>query len=659
MKKIICLSILFSAFSFAVFSQNLSLKYGTITDDELKMKVYDKDTSAVAVVFYSNTDCYYDYNNGFKIVTEKKKKIKILKQDGTDEANIIIPYYEENSSNRDQIVGLEAIAYNLENGNISKSKLEKKYIFNENIGKNYYHQKFTIPNVKVGTVIEYKYKIISDRYFDVPDQYFQEDIPIINIRYEVRVPDYFIYNIETKGYQQFSVENTEGHQNFSLIDRGEIATVSANTKEAIYSLQNVPALKDEPYVWDKDDYRAAVIYELSSTNFPGDIFRTYSTTWATIENTLKEKSDFMPNINRSNPFKDEIKKLTSNLPTDIEKINAVYTFVKKQIKWNDKYAFFDNDPKEALKKGTGTNAQINALLIKALKDIGFNAYPVLISQRSNGRLPYTYPSIDKLSTFVVGISTTDGKILYLDGSSKYGGINLLPMELLVDRAYAMNDYASQKWVDLSSLTKNIESVYILAKMDADGKLHAKMNRSLTNIEAYYFKSNYFGSKDSLQYVQQLETKNNIKIDSLILTGTDALTDKIDEIMVFDKTFETSGDFIYINPMLFTHIAENKFTQSDRKLPIEFPYPQLYSYFINIQVPDGYTIAELPKSTRISFNENKGRCSYVIGQNGNVIQLNYKFDLSQILFPTSDYNTIKEFWGQAAIKNNEMVVLKKL
>lgn len=659
MKKFICLSFLFMTFSITSFSQNLSLKYGTITDDELKMKVYDKDTSAVAVVLYCFTDCYYDYNNGFKIVTEKKKKIKILKQDGTDKANVVIPYYEENSASRDIIIGLEAISYNLENGNVSKSKLEKKYIFNENISKNFYHQKFTIPNVKVGSVIEYKYKIVSDRFFDVPNQYLQEDIPIVTIKYEVKVPDYFIYNIETKGYQEFSVQSTADNQNFSIIDRGEISTVSVNTKNAVYSLQNVPALKDEPYVWDKDDYRSAVNYELSSTNFPGDIFRSYSTTWGTIENTLREKSDFIPNINKSNPFKDEIKSLTANLPSETEKIQAVFTFIKNKIKWNDKYAFFDNDPKEALKKGTGTNAQINALIIKALKDIGFNAFPVLISQRSNGRLPYSYPSIDKLSTYLVGISTQEGQNIYLDGSSKYGGINLLPVELLVDRAYAMNDYASEKWVNLSSLTRNIESVYILAKMNSEGKLHAKMNRSLSNIEAYYFKNSYFSAKDSTTFIEQFETKNNIKIDSFTITGTDMLSDKVEEIMVFNKDFEISGDFIYINPMLFAHIAENKFTQSDRKLPIEFPYPQTYSYFVNIEIPNGYTISELPKSSRISLNDNQGKCSYIIGQSGNAIQLSYKFDLSQILFPTTDYNMIKEFWGQTAIKNNEMVVLKKL
>ena len=659
MKKNLLLSFLFAATFILGFSQNYSLKYGNITDDELKMKVYDKDTSAVAVVLYSSTECYYDYQDGFKVITEKRKKIKILKQEGTDEATVVIPYFNERPSYRDQITGLEATCYNIENGTTQKSKLEKKYIFDENISKYFYHQKFTIPNVKVGSVIEYKYKITSDRYGDVPDQFLQEEIPIVNVKYEVRVPEYFIYNVATKGYETISVDTKDAVQNFSLINGGNIYTVNCNRKDVTYSMLNVPALKDEPYVWDKDDYRSAVVYELDATNFPNSFYRTYTNSWATIEKTLKEETEFVNNIKKSSPFKDELKTAIINCKTDIEKIETIYLFIKNRVKWNDDYAFFDNDPKDAVKKGTGTNAQINSLLIRALNDAGLNAFPVLISQRSNGRLPYTYPSIDKLSTYVVGIQTSEGKNVYIDGSSKYGGINLLPVELLVDRGYAMNDYATEKWVNLSTLTKNVESVYINAKMENDGKLKAKMMRSFVSLEAYYYKNKYKSAKDSADYIEQFETKNNLKIDSLNITGLDLLANQSNEEMVFTKNFEINGDFIYINPMLFLHIGENTFTQSDRKLPIEFKYPQIYSYYASIEIPEGYTISELPKSSRISLNDNQGKCSYMIGQNGNLVQINYKFELSQILFPTTDYPMIRDYWGQIVTKNNEMIVLKKL
>lgn len=660
MKKTFLLFLTLSIITFpsTTFSQDFSLKYGKITDDELKMKVYDKDTSAVAVVLYSNTDCYYDYNNGFKVIIEKRKKIKILKQAGTDEANVIIPYFQASSTYRDVIEGLEATAYNIENGSVEKSKLEKKYIFDEEIRKNYYRMKFTIPNVKVGSVIEYKYKIISDRYYDIPDEFLQEDIPIINTVYEVSAPEYFVYNVETRGYENISIDTKPKNQTFTINSSGQIFSVSCSTKDVAYSLKDVPALKDEPYVWDKDDFRSEVRYELSATNFPGEFYKTYSNTWSTIEKTLKDETDFVSNINKSSPYKDEVKPLIEKCTTDNEKIETVYMYIKKNIKWNNTYSFWYNDPREAEKKGTGTNAQINSVLIKTLKDMGFKAYPVLISLRSYGRLPLTYPSIDKLGTFIVGVDTSDGKSIYLDGSSKYGGINLLPTELLVDKGYVMGESTAGKWVDLTSLTRNVESIYINAKMDGDGKLQTKMVQTCTNLNAYDFKQKYFSAKDSMDYVKQFETKNNLSIDSLSIKGVDVLSTQSVATMVFTKDFEINGDYIYINPMLFLHIGENYFTQSDRKLPIEFNYPDIFSYYANIQIPEGYSIAELPKSTKIILGENQGKCTYIIGSNDNSIQLNYKFELNQIIFPTSDYQTIRNYFGQVATKNNEMVVLKK-
>lgn len=659
MKKLILLSIylLFSLLNLSN-AQNISLKFGAVTDDELNMKVYDKDTSAVAVVIYDFGTTYYEYNNGFKVVTEKRKKIKILKQEGTDEATVIIPFFQGNSQYKDIITGLEAYSYNIENGKTEKTKLDKKYLFEEKISSVIFHQKFTIPNVKIGSVIEYKYKITSDRN-SLADQYFQEDIPIMNVKYEVRIPEYYIYNIETRGYENIIVDKKSENQTIAIFDHGNSQNISYNNECITYSLKDVPALKDEPYVWFKNDFRSAVTFELNGTNFPGDFYKSYTSTWNDVEKTLKEKTDFITNINKSNPYKDELKTLLASKTDEISKIETIYKFINGKIKWNDYYAFFDNDAKEAVKKGSGNNAQINSILIKSLKDAGMNAYPVLISQRSQGRLPITHPSIDKLSTYIVGIQTSDNKFLYLDGSSKYGGINILPIELLVDQGYAMNDNITNKWVDLTTLTKNIESTYIEAELHPEGKLTCTMTRTFANLKSYYYKNGYKNAKDSAEFVEKFETKNNLKIDSLTISGLDLLANETKERMVFTKDFEINGDFIYINPMFFLHISENKFTQSDRKLPIEFPYPETYNYYANIKFPDGYEVSELPKSTRLILNDNQGKCSYIIGQSGNNIQINYKFDLSNILFPVSEYNAIRNFWGQAATKNNEMIVLKKM
>lgn len=127
MKRLCSLLLFCIAGTVILWGQEISFKYGKITNDELTMRVYQKDTTAEAVVLYDEGYSYYVYTpeNGFVLQTEFKQKIKILKPEGVDRANIDIPYYYGDGSDRDYINNLEAISYNLEDGKVIKQNLRK------------------------------------------------------------------------------------------------------------------------------------------------------------------------------------------------------------------------------------------------------------------------------------------------------------------------------------------------------------------------------------------------------------------------------------------------------------------------------------------------------------------------------------------------------
>ncbi|HEY6914904.1 MAG TPA: hypothetical protein VI413_09530, partial [Paludibacter sp.] len=60
------------------------------------------------------------------------------------------------------------------------------------------------------------------------------------------------------------------------------------------------------------------------------------------------------------------------------------------------------------------------------------------------------------------------------------------------------------------------------------------------------------------------------------------------------------------------------------------------------IPTNYKVEEIPKSVKITLAENAGRCLYQITQVNNTIQLNYRFDLAQTIFPQTEYNAIRDF-----------------
>ena len=640
-------------------SQQLSIKYGKVTMDELTMSVYQKDTTANAVVLYDMGNTYYSLSNGHLIsTTEYSKKIKILKQEGVDEANIEIPYYNKSSDEREMLSNIEAIAYNLENGKIVKTKLEKKYIFDEELSNRYRRTKFSISNVKIGSVIEIKFNKTSNLLYNIDTWKIQGEIPVIYSFYEIKIPEYFLFNVETRGFENIKVVETPENQQFDL---GSTANgpnlITCTSRNIKYTAIDVPALKDEAYVWCVNDYLSAVRFELKATHFPNEFYKPFSQTWEDLEKYLKD-SDFGQNLKMSNPYKDEIKSLIATTQDDEEKIGKIYKFVKEKIRWNEKYAFYGNKTKEMINQKTGDNSQINMLLLSILKDVNIKAYPVLISRRTHGRLPFTYPSYEMLNTFIVAAQTSDKKTFYMDGSATNGGLNSLPEDLLVDRGRVYCEDETEKWVNLTEIARNQKILIIQATMNSSGTITGNLSTGFSFQEALNYKQRFQAAKDSAEFIDKFQNDNQIVVDSFKITGKDPLSNLVKEEIKFTKTYEDTGGFIYLNPMLFTHITENKFTQSDRKLPIEFNYPNSFILNCNITIPDNYQIVEIPKSIRITLND-KCKCIYHIQQEGNKLNLSYRFDKNQTIFPFTDYGFIKEYFGQISTKNQELVILKKI
>jgi hypothetical protein len=184
-------------------AENKKIKFGKVSMEELEMKVYEQDTSAIAVILYDSGASYFDTeakNNDTDFVCkfERHVRIKILKPEGFDFATFKIPlYYSENGE--EKIGSIKGRTYNLD-GKIIIDKLEKKSIFKEETSPNWKRTKFTMPNIKIGSVIELKYQISSPFYHNFRAWQFQYSIPVIYSKYNTRIPSYFNYQKTTSGY---------------------------------------------------------------------------------------------------------------------------------------------------------------------------------------------------------------------------------------------------------------------------------------------------------------------------------------------------------------------------------------------------------------------------------------------------------------------------
>src|SRR6187551_1252051 len=90
---LICFSLVIS---FTVHAQDHGFSFGQVTSKELDIKIYEKDTAAVAVVLREFGEAYIDNSNDHNLLFEYHTKIKILKKGGTGQADFEIPLRKSN-----------------------------------------------------------------------------------------------------------------------------------------------------------------------------------------------------------------------------------------------------------------------------------------------------------------------------------------------------------------------------------------------------------------------------------------------------------------------------------------------------------------------------------------------------------------------------------
>lgn len=671
MKTNLLAIILFFAF-FCSSTQAQEFKLGKVSIAELEEKEHPKDPSAVAAILFKKGGVKFEYSEseGFQVITTVKTRIKIYKKEGYDWANQEVRYYLDNSLN-ESVSFSDAATYNLVGGKIEKTKLKSDGEFIEKINKYWGQKKIAMPNVKEGSVIEFGYTIKTSITGFLRDWDFQSSIPVNYSEFTTYIPEYYEYKSNQKGYVSINrtVEKKRGSFIINSKERtgGTYVTKTEFTQDKIefeetkttYLAKDLPAMKEEAYVNNIDNYTSSISHELALKNFPNTPIKYYSTDWESVVKTIFEYEDFGPELNKTGYFEDDVNKILTGLNTMPEKISALFNYVKTSVKWNDFKGYSCNEGvKKAYKDKTGNTAEINLMLTAMLRYAGLNANPVLVSTRDNGIT--FFPSRNAFNYVIAAVETPEGLIL-LDATEKYSEPNVLPLRDLNWMGRLIRKDGTSTEVDLMPKTVSREATSMNVDLKGDGLAEGKLRKQIANHKALGFrKENLAINKDS--YLEKLETNNNnIEISDYVRENDLDLSKPIIETFTFKdaKDIEVIDGKIYFSPMLYLVNKENPFKQEVREYPVDFGYPKQEKYNININIPEGFVVESMPQPINIATGENVGAFKYIIANTGSSIQIVITKDINAPIVQADFYPVLKDFFQQMTDKENEKIVLKKI
>ena len=625
MRSLLLSFVFILSFFLTLEAQDYSHEFGKLGGDEIKLTSYVPDKSAEAVVLFDLGKSYFVRSEtSFDVIYERSTRIKIFTESGFKWAEVEIPLYHEGGI-FELIDDIEAFTYNIDDNGLTRTPLNPSTCQDEKLNEYWNIKKMALPNVKEGSIIEYKYRIKSQYKFNLRDWEFQWKIPVIYSEYEVKMIPFYEYVWLLQGADRFSSQRSFQESGVSE----QFGPVTYNNMVHKYIMRNLPAFNDEEYITSINDYIIKLDFQLAKINSVNGTSMDIITTWPALIKELLKEPDFGKFVDKTENETEKIfGKGTLSDKTDKERFDYVLNYVKSNLKWNEynaKYA--SKSLNNILKDKFGNSADLNLLTVGLLNGVGIEAYPVLISTRKNGKIKNDYPFLQSFN-YVLVLAKIDGKNILTDATDILCSNDRIPANCINDQGLIIKK-ENVEWTSLQSVyPSEIQTNLILDSLDRNP--FARIKTLATEYDALALRQTYGENKKKI--IEYLNKDGVNVIDSTVIIQN-ALNIKNPYFVQYNLTYQIDkmNNKLYILPFLGEIISDNPLKQGSRKYPIDMTYPVKRTYISD------------------DFLENEAPLHAII----------FDYYFKDSLYAPNDYLKIKLYFGDIVRKGHEKVVLSGL
>lgn len=625
----------------------------TLTAEDLSLNGIPAAPGAAAAILYFAVE-----TDNTKSSETRSVRLKVLRDKGREWANVEIPY-----------VGKEGQVDSIRARTIDPQGKPSEFsdqIFDREIVKakkyRYSAKVFTLPNVQVGTIIEYSYRTqfrqkIPD-VFKHPEQYL--------------LTASFTYPAATWPVQQ---DLFVRHAHFVLHKAGAIVlqhnlSLSAHDFTDMgkgilqLDLDNIPAYEEEEYSPPEDTLKARVDLYYAAGYYGSDGF------W--VDCSKRWAKDLEPFLKKSKAVDREAARLVSPNDSDEAKLKKLYARVQQiravsyEAGKTDKERKQENlsenkNVEDVLNRGYSYGNQINLLFVALARAAGFEAFPFMVTSRKTAVFLADWPNESQLNAMVVQVRAGN-RLLYLDPATKFCPFGLLPWDeadsggIRIDAVYpARGTTPFLKSAD-AMRTRNAEF-----RLTEDGTLQGKVEVVYTGQEALL---NRLEAVEQDEAARRKTLEESLKkalppeatVNLLAMEGwQDSETPLKASFEVEIPNFASRAGRRLVLPLGVFHVNQrNPFVTTKRVNPIYFSYPQEDREEVRIELPDGMQLESSPISNR--SDQKAAYYEFSASSEGKTLRLSRTMRFSDYLFSQQNYAPIQVFYFRVFAGDSQQMTL---
>jgi|GEM_PF-3213511 len=634
----------------AATAQPAPVVFGLLDTRELTAAPFAHDSSA-AVILCDYGTTRIAHGNGYRLQTtfERVLRVKVLRNSGTHWGTLEVTLWPG-----EQMYVFQGCTYNLEHGAVQRSPLDGAGKPAEESGGHRLY-KLILPNVHEGSVVEFRFSVISYRRTSLKSWQFQRDVPVRWSEYRVAFPRELDFRALLHGALPVLPDSVA----LAAVPTGLLAPQWDHR----WAMRQVPAFVPEPFMATPLDHLAWLEFSWAGTHIASRTSYTYENTWESIGQQLLDDDDFGRALGQPAFLKEEVAGLPGPAAAPLAaRIAAVRALVMQHVKYNGDDGIWLSRPLRDTYRSVnrGNPADVNLLLVAALRTAHIDANPVLLSTLDNGRVNERFPSRGAFNYVLAHVQLTDGQDLLLDATDPSLPSGTVPERCLNGSGRLLPpDARAARWVPLLPQQRLTHFRQLQLSLSAGGELQGTMHEEYSGYAAARQRAE-LGKQGAASYCRQLTTAHPDwnPTNIAIAARTEPEKPLALDYQIAATTRPTAEGSYYLSPLAEFGLTHNPFTASRRRYPIDFGMPQDETLLVTLTLPPGYALASLPSPQIVDLPDNGGRFVCSASSTDGVVQLSSRLTLRKSTYQMADYEQLRELYRLLLAKQAEKLEIRK-
>jgi hypothetical protein len=627
-----------------------------ISPEDLALKDNPAAKGSAAMILYYAVDT--DNRNG----TETQSfRIKVFQDEGRKYADVEIPYYDKET--RVEEIRARTIGPDGKIAEFAEQAYDREIVKAKKIRVN--AKVFTLPNVQIGTILEYSYRLHYKE--KIPDVVQHPEAYLIRETYTYPAAEWEIQRGLFVRHGHFTLHPVKGAevQDFYVALPKNANRQTLNDGTIQIDLDNVPAYEEE------EDSPPEQNLKIRANLFYAVGYFSENTYWSGVARRNAEAVDKY--IGKSKAIQKEAARLVTAADSDEKKLRLIYNRVqqiravsyeasKTEKEMKQENLKENNSAEDVLTHGCAYASEINLLFVALARAAGFQAAPVAVSSRKLGFFMNGYPDERQLNAMVVLVRVGQG-FIYLDPATRFCPYGLLPWEE-TDTGGVLEDsvHASLGKIPASNSKEAIVRREANLKLSAEGGLSGEV------VFLYFGQEGLSMRLDAIRE-DEAERRKGLEesLKSMLMQGATVKLVKVEgwedsgvplraEFEVDVPNFAVAAGRRLILPLGVLHAHEkNPLSTPRRTHPVYFGHPHESYEEVRIELPPGIEVESLPASTKA----DQGAVYYELSpkKEGNAIEIMRTMRISGSLYSLDQYSKLSSFYDHVLEGDGRQAALR--